>query len=365
MSSKFKKTNFKNAVRRNVEKRAKENSGFGYLNLPKGLEVLKEREGKMYLDFLPYIIKTDKHPDLDIRNEVAEAGSLWYKFPFMVHKSVGANNDSVVCPRTFGKKCPICEYREKRAQAGAEWEEIKIYKASKRNLYAVVPIGEKKVEEVVHIWDVSDYLFQQLLDEELQNNEDWANFPALEGGRTLVIRFEEKKWNKATYYEAKRIDFEEREDYGEDILDEVPCLEELLDLKSYEEIQSLFLEIDQEDINDEDKETETEEKPTRSLRKRKKVEEAEEEEEVEEEEEEVEEEEEEVEEEKPKRAIRKPKQEVKEEEEEEEKKLKKEVKKKETKKTEGKECPHGHKWGEADEHKECNSCEVWDDCIDG
>ena len=33
--SKFKKTNFKNAVRRDVEKRAKDNSGFGYLNLPK------------------------------------------------------------------------------------------------------------------------------------------------------------------------------------------------------------------------------------------------------------------------------------------------------------------------------------------
>lgn len=361
--SKFKQTDFKNAVRRNVEKQQKEASGYGYLNLPKGVQMFKEKEGKMYLDIIPYGVKMENHPDLDRDAGIAEAGSLWYKFPFKIHRDIGANNDAVVCPSTFGKKCPICDYMKKRAKEGAEWEELKAYKPGKRNLYAVIPIGDKKMEEEIHIWDVSSYLFQNLLNEELSDREDYAVFPALEGGKTLCIRFEEQQLGKNKFCEAKRIDFEKRkEDYDESIIDEVPCLEELLKVLSYKELETMMFELDPEDVdsktdndsNEEDapvvkkkkiirksieeeeevKEKEVEEKP---LRKRKPVEEEIVEEVVEEEV---------VVEEKP---IRKAKPEPKEE----------------PAKTEKTKCPHGYKWGSADEHKECGSCEAWDDCIDG
>jgi len=373
--AKFKKTNFKTGVKKNTEKMGREESKYGYLNLPREIHMYTPVEGRAKLDFLPYVVKMENHPDRD--GDLAAPGTLWYKLPFRVHRQIGTAKENIVCPTTFGKRCPICEYRAKRGKDGAEKDEMDSLKMTRRNLYAVVPIGDKKQEEVPHVWDVSDYLFQQMLNKELLEDDDYAMFPDLEEGYTLDIRFEEGSFGKNQFIQANRIDFKKRKEaWEEDILDDVPCLDNLLIVYTYKELEAKLFEMDAEEPEEEV--GVEEEKPTR---KRKTVEPEPEEDPDEEEPEpspvrkrrsapEPEP--------APTRRRRQPEPDPDEEpeldDEEPELELDDEepapVKKRKTPapaapaKGGKTKCPAGHKWGTADNHPECADCTIWDDCVD-
>ncbi len=118
--SNFKKTNFRSAVKQDVEKRASEKEGYNYLNIPKSVHMYKYKEGKAEFDILPYIVTSTNHPDH--KGDIAIKDSLWYKLPYKIHRNVGVNNDVVICPTTFGLPCPICEIRKEKAAEGEDWE---------------------------------------------------------------------------------------------------------------------------------------------------------------------------------------------------------------------------------------------------
>jgi hypothetical protein len=412
----FKKPNYKTAVSKNVEKMQSEGSSFGYMNLPKGVDIFKEPKGRVTVDIIPYVISDKFHADLD-KEAGIEVGVLWYKKPFKVHRQIGAGNgDTVVCPSTFGKPCPICEHRKKRMAEGADKDEIKALATSKRNLYAVIPIGVKDFDEKIHIWNTTDYFVQELINKELEEQEDKVTFPDLEEGYSLKFRFDEESFAGHKYTKPSRLDFEDRDPYDEDILDEVPDLDKCLKVLPYAELEAMLFQIDPEDVDEtteledeqeekparrrktviEDEDTEEEEKPAR----RKKVEAPEESEEEDAEEEEDEELEIpegceicpacngtgmnargrtciackglgyiEIEEEEPEE---KP---VKKEDTQRAKNFKEEAKKRgvkldeeepKTKISTKNKCPFGHKWGKDNDAfpKDCKKCTVWDDCFD-
>ena len=405
-----KKSRFLGKVNTDAQRQKTAGSSYGYLIIPKGITVFSPEPGsKVKMDILPYEVTNPKHPDRNDELEIAVPGELWYKRPFKIHRNVGVEKDTVICLSSFGKKCPICEYRAKRMKEGAEKEELDSMKASLRNLYCVVPIGHKKYEEKPHVWDVSQYLFQNLLNDELEENEDYGAFPDLEVGYTLRIRFDSSSIGGGNAFaEASRIDFDDRDEvYEDDILDEVPDLDAMLTELSYKEMDLKFLEMeeeaDEEEADEDDekpkrrkKKVEEEEKPTR--RKKKKEEEEEEEPEEEEEEESVkttrrkkkpvkeeepeeeeeepeEEEEEEEEEEAPVKTTRKRR--VKKEEKEPEelqdqddaefvdKSVKRKIAGKSAKGKTKDKCPHGHKFGvDVNEYDECEVCEMWDECME-
>lgn len=255
---KFNKPNWGNAVQRDAERQKQAASSYGFLRLPKGVPIFNVDGGsRVKIDIMPYVVAMDNHPDKYEDEGIAMPGELWYKLPFKIHRNIGVENDAVVCPRSFGKPCPICEYREKRLKEGANWkdDEIKEIKASQRNLYVVIPRGSKEYEEIPHIWEMSQFLFQNLLNQELEEDEDNAVFPDLEAGKTLRVRFDKQQLGKNSFAEASRIDFYDRkEGYDESILDEIPVLDECLEVLSYKELEAKFLEIDPEDIADEDEE---------------------------------------------------------------------------------------------------------------
>jgi len=162
-----------------------------------------------------------------------------------------------------------------------------------RNLYLVVPIGDKKYDEEVHVWDISQFLFQDKLNEEIQENEENETFPDLEEGYTLKVRFSEETFAKNTYAATSRIDFLDRDSqYEDDVIEEVNCLDNLLNISAYKTIQALFFGgLSQEEAEEEDEDEEEEEKPKRTIhRKKKPVKDEEEEEEEEEDEDEDEDE---------------------------------------------------------------------------
>lgn len=246
-----KKGRFSGKIKNAIERKAARRSNFGYLKLPKGISLFKEEEGKVKLDIIPYIVSSNNHPD---KESGAEKGEQWFCLPFKIHRNIGSDNDKVVCPTTFGKKCPICEYRAKLLRSGnAKKEETDALRPSNRVLYNVIPIDHKKLDAVPHLWDVSEYAFQDLLDNEINENEQYEDFADIEIGNTLQIRFTEEKVGKNAFCKANRIDFLERdEQYDESILKKVADLDETLIVLSYEELEQKFLEMESSDSVDDD-----------------------------------------------------------------------------------------------------------------
>jgi hypothetical protein len=189
---------------------------------------------------------------------------------------------------------------------------------------------------------MANKMFQDMLVEELQDNPENEIFPDLEEGKTLEIRLKWKSIGEKgkPFPEATNVTFLDRDPYKESILDEVPDLDTVLVVKTYDEIKNLFFELDDEPDAGELKDAD-EPKQERKERRERKVEKEETKEE-----------------ETPKRERK----EVKEEKEEEPpaRKRKEPVEQK----TEG-DCPHEHTFGKDFEKFDiCDKCDKWDDCYD-
>jgi hypothetical protein len=386
VKSKKRKKRFKGAVSRNAAKQSR-GAQYGHLNLPKGISVFKEEPGsRVSLDIMPYEVTIPNHPDRDDEYGIALPGELWYKRPYFIHRNIGPENQSVVCPTSIGQKCPICEHRAQLLKEGADWNDdaVKALKPQMRNLYVVIPKGSKKFEEKPHIWDISQFLFQDKLNEEIQENEEFESFPDLEEGFTLRIRFSEESFGSNKYAETSRIDFKERDrPYKESILDEIPHLDDVLVIPSYKEVEAIFFgKLDEDDPSQEDdEEAKTPKraaKPTRYSNFKEDDEDEDDEDEDDEDdalkqkprrnqkaEPDDEEEEEESEDGDLDSAEDSEDDEDDEDEEEEEKaQVRRRSSSKKAKKGKGK-CPYGHKFGaDNDEYDECMDCEMWDECME-
>ena len=258
------KSQFLGKVSSDAKRQKTQGSNYGYLRLPKGINVFSPEPGKRAkFDIIPYLVSNPKHPNRNTEEGIAVPGSLWYKRPFRVHRNVGVANDAVICLSSFGKKCPICEYRSKRQKEGAEKEELKALNSTQRNLYCIIPIDNKTSESVPHILDISQFLFQDKINAEIEENSEYEIFMDLEEGLTLNVRFLSSTMGTSKpFAEAGRIDFDKRkEQYDESILEDVPDLDTLLMELSYKELETKFFEMEDE-VKGED-----EEEPT--VRKRK------------------------------------------------------------------------------------------------
>ena len=365
-------------VGRNAAKQSR-GSQFGYLNLPKGTPVFKEEpDTRVILDIMPYEVTIENHPDRDDDIGIALPGELWYKRPYSVHRNIGPENHSIICPTSIGQKCPICEYRAQLLKEGQKWDDpsVRALKPSKRNLYIVIPHGNKKLEEVPHIWDIAQSNFQVQLNEEIEENEANQSFPDLEEGKSLRIRFGEKSFGSNKFAQTSRIDFRDREKpYEDSILDDVPHLDEVLEVPSYKAVEVMFFGGLDEDAAKCNEEEDEEEKPRRSRRSDPQPESDNDDDSDDDEEEE---------EEKPRRGKGKKEEEEDsddedsdddEEEEEKEPEKEPEAPKPPTRRTrkntdtppatEKGKCPHGHRFGkDVDEYDECEKCKNWEACMD-
>jgi len=326
---KKRRSKFRDRVAADAQRQRNQRSQYGHLQLPKGIRMFREEPNtRVRLDFLPYRVTDPHHPDRDEELGIAVEGELWYKRPYKLHRNIGINNETIVCPTSVGKPCPICEYRARLLKEGGKWDDdaVRALRPSDRNLYVVIPLGHKEYEEKPHVWDISQACFQKALNEELEEDEDRAVFPDLEEGYTLRIRFSEEKFGKNTFADTSRIDFIERDSvYSEDILEQVPNLDEVLTILPYKEIEAKLFDMDSEPAEEEEieqekggKKEEEEDVPLQPSRyRRPKEKEGIEREEA---------------------TISKPK---------------------------SKKCPYGHVFGQdCEEFDDCDVCEVFDDCFE-
>ncbi len=282
-------------------------------------------KGKQEINIVPYEITDKKH------TEGIDTGDTWYRKVIYVHKKIGAEEKDYICPKTIKKKCPICEDVKTLADNYEDnKKEIKALKAKEREIYNVLDGDEIK------IWDMSTYLFGTLLDKELDMGEDeYGSFFEVEEGYTLKVRFEDETIDGGKpFLKAGRIDFEERDDLDEDILEKSFDLDNILTVLSYDELNKIHLDIEDDDIetpekDEEESEEEEEEKPKKKKAKKK----PEPEEEDDDEEPEDEDDEEESEEEEPEE----PEEEI--------------------------ECP-GTFGEDCNEFEICDDCPKWDECED-
>lgn len=369
---------FTGRARRSMEK---PKSSFGYLNIPEDLNVFKpEGDTEVVFDIIPYIVSDPHHLDNRKYDTDAIVGEPWWKRPVKVHRSIGADNVSLICPGTIGKKCPICEYFTKKRREGAEWDEIKDYLPSNRTIYAIVPIDTQECETdytegEIHIMDQPDHYFDKALQAALDKDITAENFADPEQGLSLRVYFRVGKFGKVEFAEAVKVDFLDRdEQFTIGIIEEAPDLDGMMKILPYKEIDALFYGmegLDDEDIDDQ----ELEEEPPKRERTRRTSRAGE-----------RKEPEEETGRERTSRSrtrrqshtsegekerttrtrtrSRKPREETDDEDQEpsEPKKRSRTRKEPEPQVTE---CPHGHVFGEDnDKFEDCENCEVWEDCKD-
>jgi len=376
-------SNFGDQVADSMKDRSESRRGFGYITLPDGVKLLKLKEDSDFanLDILPYVVSDQWNPDRSKEKDRAMPGGLWYRKSFAIHRHVGANDQTIVCPkRTLNEPCPICEYQAKLKKKGADKEKIKELYPTDRSLYAVNPLDVDKFDEgTIVVWDMANYLFEDVLFDEIKRNKSYGKFASLEEGFTLELKLKWKSLGKSVWPEIKNIEFKDREAYKESWLKKVPDLDNILKILSYEEIEEMFFENDSDERGGGLHETEADDKfergsSERGSRRR--------EEEPERNERPAREEKSERserssrrsddDEERPQRGSRREENEGREEKPERGRKSDDDEErpqrgsKSSSKSSSYPECPHGHKFGvDTNQYpKHCDTCDIWNKCMD-
>ena len=225
-----------------------EQSDSGYtptvVKLPDGVDSFRPKKAGSYrLEIVPYEVPTNP---VGGQNPNAEPGELWYERTFFVHRGIGVDENSYVCPsKTAGKTCPICEYRRElmRSKDGDE-DMIKALAPKQRQLWNVYDHAD--ADKGVQIWEVSFHLFGKQLKAAIANADEddgWEYFADPEDGMTLRVGLGEKSFAGNTFLECETVNFKaRREPLSDEILDAAQPLDNLLILLPYEKLKSIFLQ---------------------------------------------------------------------------------------------------------------------------
>lgn len=232
-------------VRNNARNSGSSSNVVGLLALPEGVGFWEpEKSGKYALDFLPYEVKIDNHPDK------IEKGCLWWKFPFAVHKNVGVNKEMVLCPRTKGQHCPICNQKDRLA---TDWDKNQlVIRAIKPQRWWAYKIKNLKDPEKIDVFAISEGKFHDYqgggLNKEIEEGDEknLLFYELVKGwGRTVTVRFSEETYEKSTFFKASRFDFAPRpdmEDEADEIIDAL-CLDDIFrNTLPYDKLEALFLD---------------------------------------------------------------------------------------------------------------------------
>lgn len=209
--------------------------GSNTVSLPEGIEFFNP-EGETYnLDIIPYEVtdpgNLDKIPE----------DKLWWRRRYLIHRNIGVENQSYLCPKTIGERCPICEHI---APLRKDWTKhkhiIKPIQAKTRDMFNV-DLGDRKG---IRILDISNFNFTDKLMEEIDETGDkYRRFWMTTGGYTIIVRFKMETFDKRDFPKASRIDFESRDNLSERMLNKAVNLDKVLNVLSYDELNNIFMEM--------------------------------------------------------------------------------------------------------------------------
>lgn len=252
-----------------VKQKAKEaefSGGNDTLRVKDGISFFKPKKGKNEIMIVPFEMGTGKNLE-DI-----QPGELWFRQQLLKHFRVGPDDKAVICPRTIGKKCPICEHRASLLAQGRSTDdaEVKELLPKKRELYYIIDLED---DDRLKIFEYSYHNFGKKLEEEVREADDDSlavNFADPDDGAIVVVRMAEASMGKNKFLEASRFDFEERGKEEKKIIrqaiGEVTPFGELMIIHSYEELRNLFYDLDPDET--EAKQDQDEAPRSRSSRRR-------------------------------------------------------------------------------------------------
>jgi hypothetical protein len=249
-------------------------------------------------DIMPYEVTTKKHPNyIELKEEAEKYDEDWmedYKLDLYVHRYVGPQKKSFVCPyKNYGKRCPICEEHDRiKVEENLDYydDKLKDLRPSLRSFFNVVDLEDHdklKIFEYSYGWFTKNLLLQA---KRKSKKKEILLGDYSEDGVTIEFEFDPSTFDSKKPGEVKSFDFVDRDNgYTSDDFYDAPKLDAMIKISSYEEIYNAFQgedeteEEDEEDLVGYEDETEDdveEEKSTRSSRRKHREEEDEIEEEV-------------------------------------------------------------------------------------
>ena len=259
------------SVKPHIESRAVAGRGTWAVQLPEKVKFFKfSKEGTVRLDVVPYrTSKRKAHPH--------SVDGTWYERTYFIHRTVGADAVMVVCPKsTFGKPCPICEYRASLDKNDEEEAKI-IYalRPQERQLFNVIVYEDGKRSDVMVLDQPRSGLGRKIDDMVRGADEEDSHYQYyvdLENGSTLKVNVTEMLAGTFKYFGASSVEFKQRrEGYDESILDKTVDLDAVLNVVPYDELSDMLHGTGNHDPgnqrattgddDDEDEAEEPEEKP--------------------------------------------------------------------------------------------------------
>src|SRR3990167_2086908 len=207
------------------------------IQIPEGFQTFKVASaGNRKLDFYPYIVGQG--------NKWCDPGLLHYERTYFVHFGIGPNQGAYVCPARLHptpQRCPICEYAN---SPQCDKETNKKLQAKERQLWLVKDLGEP--QKGIQIWDYSYHLFGK----QLRNcftlspiELNYKNFTAPWDPKTLLVGFVEKPTGFGKpCYEAANFIFMPRAKLTKAEVQALPCLDDLVLIKPYNELKEIFFQ---------------------------------------------------------------------------------------------------------------------------
>ena len=192
-----------------------------------------EADSTMRVHILPYIVKSDKHPEVVAGR--MKVGDEDYFLEFGMHRNIGPEGkSSILCLNyTYGQPCPICEHARELKEQGVDkppWP-------SRRCVYNVMEVDSDKIK----VFEVSESLFHQELKGKLARSErGFFDYSDLSDGAIIECFVDENRSGKFRYNEYKDFAFCDREPLSENLLDQTIDLGSLLNVPTYEQVRDFY-----------------------------------------------------------------------------------------------------------------------------
>ena len=362
VKTRTRKKNSSLAKRQQISHSTKDQGGGGsrvinFKDVDGEVQFFQPAVGKNSINIIPFEIKSKNHPL--VKQGQMEIGELDYCLDIWTHRGIGPSESSVIClKKTYGKACPICEEAEKMKKAGKE-KEAAALAAKRRVFYNIEDVRRKPGE--LQVFEVSHFLFEKELIDEARNDEDgedtFIDFADPETGSVIRFRCSKTSQGGFEFNEFKSFSFAEREEpIDDDLLASAISFDEYLNVQTYEQIQAILFGADEDDEEDE--------KPARKKAPAKRPVKDEDDDDEEDEDDD----------EKPvkkpvkktssKKAVDEDEDEEDEDDDEDDEPVRKSSAKKDEKPASKLKCPHKHIFGkDADNHEECEDCDVWAKCV--
>jgi hypothetical protein len=217
----------------------------------------KPSDGINKIEILPYIPHSNKHPLL--AKGLLKKGDPDYNLDVFVHRNVGANNATIVCPkRNYGQACPLCEEADRLWNGGDKDNAKKLF-AQRRVFYNIINTVEQ--DKGIQLYESAPKTFQDKLeaaqnaadsDPDIQEIAPRAFFADPKNGLSVKITGAQETFNNNKFIDVSSVVLSPRKIDVTPYLDKVVQLEDFLTIKSYDELADLMAGVPTDDEEQEE-----------------------------------------------------------------------------------------------------------------